>query len=118
MPLVDPKRDSFILGFVMTNLGALTTGPRDGPLTLKAFRAIASQQAGLAAFTIGLTTVDDHMALTIGYTAARCLVFRYGVRRGDAGGAALGPRFAVNGARHFPIAAASSVCSGNCIPTK
>jgi hypothetical protein len=41
---------------------------RDGPLTLKAFRAIASQQAGLAAFTIGLTTVDDHMALTIGYT--------------------------------------------------
>jgi hypothetical protein len=56
------------LGFVMTNLGALTTGPGDGRLTLKAFRAIASQQAGLAAFTIGLTTVDDHMALTIGYT--------------------------------------------------
>jgi hypothetical protein len=67
-PLLDPKRDSFILGFVVTNLGALTTGPGDGPLRLKACRAIASQQAGLAAFTIGLTTVDDRMALTIGYT--------------------------------------------------
>ena len=52
----------------MTNLGALTTGPGDGRLRLEACRAIASQQAGLAAFTIGLTTVDDHMALTIGYT--------------------------------------------------
>jgi hypothetical protein len=67
-PLVDPRRDSFILGFVMTNLGALTTEPADGPLTLETFRAIASQQAGLAAITISVSTVDDHTAMTIGYT--------------------------------------------------
>ena len=100
-PLIDPKRSSFVLGFVVTNLGALTTGPGDGPLRLKACRAIACATAGLAAFTIGLTTVDDHMAI-IGYTEPLIASSSAAAaRQGDAGSAALGPRFAVNGARRF-----------------
>jgi hypothetical protein len=66
-PLLAPARNTFVVPFVVTNLGRQDPGADVRPLRLNSFHFLPSQRPGVSGIIVAVATILDRMTLTFGF---------------------------------------------------